>query len=461
MPRNRVGWFGSDGLHCSGRTTMQLTPLAIALSLGAVLALTGCSEPASEAPASSERVTEQEAEQALSRISGSLTYRARIALLPDSQVLVELRDAEAADGDGVLAEQRISLDGQQVPVNFALEVDAQTLAQASSYVLRATIQEGGRTTWASGPVEVDLTGGDAELGEIVLLPHKGSAFSNVFNCGQLQINVGYEDDKLMLNAKGQELVLLPAVSASGAKFELEGDPSTSFWSKGNQGWLTLNGDEYPLCVPPGAVVEPFKATGNEPFWSVELDAGELSLQRMDDKLTRTLPYRSEQESTSRSRIDAGEGEQTITLLVTERLCRDSMSGMPFPQQVSLMVDGETLQGCGGQPERLLQGVEWVVEDINGGGIIDRSRVTLNFFPDGRIAGRASCNNFMGQYALTGESLTVSQAATTMMACAPSLMEQEQRFLETLEAIDGFDFDDTGALLVRSQAGSLKAYPETR
>ena len=45
----------------------------------------------------------------------------------------------------------------------------------------------------------------------------------------------------------------------------------------------------------------------------------------------------------------------------------------------------------------------------------------------------------------------TNTATTMMSCAPSLVEQERRFLEILQRVQRFDIDDTGALLL---GGSL-------
>jgi heat shock protein HslJ len=113
--------------------------------------------------------------------------------------------------------------------------------------------------------------------------------------------------------------------------------------------------------------------------------------------------------------------------------------------------GRAFRGCGGEPEALLIGAEWVVEDI-GGTLIDRSRATLDFGADGRLAGRASCNAFTTTYKLTGESLTIGATATTMMSCAPSLMEQERRFLEILQRVRTFDVTDTGALVLRDELG---------
>jgi heat shock protein HslJ len=129
-----------------------------------------------------------------------------------------------------------------------------------------------------------------------------------------------------------------------------------------------------------------------------------------------------------------------------------MSGMPHPNEVVVVFDGKRLNGCGGDPAALLQGAEWVVEDINGAGVIDGSRVTLNFVSGQRISGRASCNAYTGAYTLTGETLTISNTGVTMMACAPALMQQENLFLDVLKNVQGFALAADGALILRAGDG---------
>ena len=101
----------------------------------------------------------------------------------------------------------------------------------------------------------------------------------------------------------------------------------------------------------------------------------------------------------------------------------------------------------------LQGTEWVVEDIGGAGIVDRSRATLNFAPDGRVSGNASCNTFRATYAVDGDRLTISRAITTRMACAPALMQQESRLLAVLAGVRTFDLSRDGTLTLRSGDGA--------
>ena len=101
----------------------------------------------------------------------------------------------------------------------------------------------------------------------------------------------------------------------------------------------------------------------------------------------------------------------------------------------------------------LQAGTWVVEDILGGGIIDSSRVTLDF-REGDVAGRASCNTYQGSWSLDGGRLSIGDVAVTMMACPEALMNQERRFLDALAAADGVRFDETGALLLTSGGNDI-------
>jgi heat shock protein HslJ len=96
---------------------------------------------------------------------------------------------------------------------------------------------------------------------------------------------------------------------------------------------------------------------------------------------------------------------------------------------------------------------WVVEDILGGGIIDRSRITLEF-SERRVAGNASCNSYQGAWSLVDEQLSIVDVAVTMKACPEAIMNQERRFLDALAAADGIRVDDTGALFLTSGGNDL-------
>ncbi|GGC63653.1 META domain-containing protein [Marinobacter halophilus] len=273
-----------------------------------------------------------------------------------------------------------------------------------------------------------------------------------YRCGQLEVRVtGSEDSDLVgLEYLNRRVLLKPAVAASGALYVAPGDPDTRFWSKGERGTLTLGGQTFPECLEPGAIETSFRAIGTEPFWSVRIEQHQMTLSRPYDQqvfdnivLTETLANRH-------GRVyEAQFNGQSLEFRIAHQLCEDPMAGAQYPAQVRLTLDNDTFTGCGGDRERLFRGAEWVVEDLAGTGIIDRSRITVEFLEGGRVAGRASCNRYTGSYQLTGEVLSFGEQATTRMACAPALMNQEQRFLDLMsEVVDG-RIGRRGELLLRT------------
>ncbi len=301
-----------------------------------------------------------------------------------------------------------------------------------------------------------LSAGCASTGD-----HNGPAelAATRMHCGQTVIDLDYTPSTglLALTHGGTRILMTPSESASGARFVASGDARTVFWSKGQTATLSLNGEALPECLAPDAIESPFIAKGNEPFWHISLVGNELTLSRMGE-VTETLRSRVTEQSETGQTIVAERDGLKLRVDVAPQLCTDSMSGMPHPNQVRLTVNGEQLAGCGGDPERLLRGAEWVVEDIGGGGIIDSSRVTIEFLDDNRVAGRGSCNRYMGSWNLSGEGLSFSRIAGTLMACAPALMEQEQRFLDLMAEVNRFSIGPHGELILSTTGGdNLRAF----
>lgn len=203
------------------------------------------------------------------------------------------------------------------------------------------------------------------------------------------------------------------------------------------------------CATGGAAVT-VRAHGNEPFWSLEIGPVLRFSELGGRPLEGAVPEARTVDGVRR--YTATLDDRVLDVAVAPRLCRDDMSGMPYPLAVSVTVDGRRLQGCGGEPAALLRGAEWVVEDVDGGGIVDHSRATLNFRDNGRLDGRASCNRYTASYALSGEGLNVGRAASTLMACAPALMRQERRFLDILQGVSRFEVGETGELVLIDASG---------
>ena len=384
------------------------------------------------------------AEEPVRAVEGVLTYGARIALPPEAHAIVEIRGVD----DALLAETRWRTEGRQVPLPFTLEMPAGVEGR-----LRGGVFRGGEPLWVSPPVAIAAGDEPLDVGEVDLAPFPPMGFASRMSCGGREVGVGFVDDRAILEVDGTRHELAPVRTASGAKFEAPDDPGTYFWSKGETAMVSLDGALLPECrlaVPRPA--QPFRARGNEPGWHLDIADGRVVL---------VTDYGAERREASLPAADFRPGEVVYevapweaTIRVADTLCRDTMTGMPYPKTVTVALPDRTLAGCGGEAVDLLTGPVWVVAAIAGADVVDGARATLDFRPGGRLTGRASCNRYTAGFTLTGEGLTLSPAASTKMACAEALMDQEARFFAALGEVARFDIGADGALLLLAADGRV-------
>jgi heat shock protein HslJ len=82
----------------------------------------------------------------------------------------------------------------------------------------------------------------------------------------------------------------------------------------------------------------------------------------------------------------------------------------------------------------LIGSIWLAEDIGGTGVVDDLQSKLQFVSPTQVAGHAGCNSFSGAAVLTTAKLSIGPLASTRKMCPPAVMDQENRFLRTLESV---------------------------
>ncbi len=459
---------------------MLMATIAAAVAAGCGNERTGLSSFDAESNAASPEIL----------ISGELTYRARIALPDDSVAVVELRRTDVDDVDSLVAEQRIELAGRQVPIAFTISAPSEAAGTATRLRLQGSVFAAGRPAWSSGAVDVDIsTATEINIGSVLLTPFQPMGFSSELDCGGERLSIGFIGDMMRLKAGTELFDLKPAPAASGARYEVEGDPTISVWNKGGEAIITLRGVTLPKCVvaaPAGArdgdasgeasppTPKPYIARGNEPFWMLQIKDGRIEITPNigEPVLSAKLPEPETADSESEKATDAAPEtpataspsqskrvyamrikRQPVRVRIENRPCQDTMSGQYYPDVVSVMIGENELNGCGGESSALLIGAEWVIEDVAGRGIVDASRGTLNFTEEGRVFGLAFCNAFNSAYELTGEGLKFGLAASTMKACAPALMDLERRFFDVLAKVSSFEIDETGALILRGEPGA--------
>lgn len=284
-------------------------------------------------------------------------------------------------------------------------------------------------------------------------PLRPLQFDATLDCDDGRIaTLGSAGDRWVLRVEGGEITLVRAVSASGARWQAAGDASTEVWNKGASTRLTLRGGRPADCAtaapaagsPPGP--DRFVALGHEPAWRLELDPRRLSFAAGPGAAPVQAQAPPARPAGSGRRWQASAGGEPLEVVALDRVCHDPMSGMPFPLTVRVTAQGRDWRGCGGEPAALLLGAEWVAEDIDRRGVLDRARSSLAFGADGRVSGLAGCHRFAGRWTLTGESLRFAALAVEdARGCAAALLDQERRFLERLHAVVRFEIAPDGAL----------------
>lgn len=217
-----------------------------------------------------------------------------------------------------------------------------------------------------------------------------------------------------------------------------------------------------LAAPALAQDDPaFTAGGNEPGWSLALALSGISLTRMGDKGVATWPL-PRAGTTADGRVYAVPDGPTVTIAAT--LCRDDATGMPYPSTVTVLTDGDTLTGCGGDPATLLRRNPWRITHVDAAPFPADAPLegTMAFDATGAVSGKSFCNRYTGTYTLTGEGLAFGPVAGTRMACPEPQAGLENAMLAALGKVSRFDIGGDGALmLIAGDSVVLRAVPAPR
>ena len=149
------------------RRTLSLAALT---ALAGVGLLTSCAtrptDPQPAAPTAAP--TPGAAVPAGLRVSGTLSYLQRVALPPDSEVIVQLRDVSRKDGAaGVVAEQRFTARSQ-APLAFELLVEPGKINALKRYAVSARIERAGKLLFINEKLHLVLTRGHGNRVDMLL-----------------------------------------------------------------------------------------------------------------------------------------------------------------------------------------------------------------------------------------------------------------------------------------------------
>lgn len=241
--------------------------------------------------------------------------------------------------------------------------------------------------------------------------------------------------------QGEILAIIHSVAIAETESGVSGDGSG-----GSTGGANAAVRQEPSTDDPDRVG--YRAAGNEPFWNVTFGATTMDFFRLGAQDTVRAPRPDPERRPSGWRFEATANQTPFVVEIEDRLCRDSMSGTPFPHTVSVTVGGMSYTGCGGETASLIAGTEWRVSSLEGAETSGRERPTLLFAGDGTLTGTGGCNRYSATYEITGEGIEIGPALATRMACIDAAANaQETSFFALLEQVTRFDIAGDGSLVL--------------
>jgi putative lipoprotein len=103
------------------------------------------------------------------KVTGTVTYRERIALPPTAVIKVQLVDVSRADAPAVvIGEQVIPAEGKQVPLAFEIAYDSTRIEANHTYAVQARIEVDGQLRFINDQRYAVITRGAPTHVEMVL-----------------------------------------------------------------------------------------------------------------------------------------------------------------------------------------------------------------------------------------------------------------------------------------------------
>ena len=192
------------------------------------------------------------------------------------------------------------------------------------------------------PPAADWAGDPRPLGKTLVYECLGTEF--IARVGPGEMAVWLDDRYLVLSRlRGTSAVIYEGADIS---YRQDGDDIT----------LRAGGQTYPDCVeaPHRAPWEDarrrlvdFRAFGNEPGWLLEIQNGRQLLYVGDYGMQRMMaPDPGATEADGATLYHAVTESSELIVEISDETCTDTMQGDSFPNTVTVLVNGSTLDGCG-------------------------------------------------------------------------------------------------------------------
>lgn len=91
----------------------------------------------------------------------------------------------------------------------------------------------------------------------------------------------------------------------------------------------------------------------------------------------------------------------------------------------------------------IYGRDWVAQSVDGVEALPERRATFRIEADGKISGKGFCNGYFAKAKIDEPKLSIGQAGSTQMACAPELMAADAALFDAFDKAASFRADADG------------------
>lgn len=99
---------------------------------------------------------------------------------------------------------------------------------------------------------------------------------------------------------------------------------------------------------------------------------------------------------------------------------------------------------------------WHIESMGGKKLLPGTKITMMFAEDGKVAGKATINNYFAYWIESDGLILLSNAGSTMMAGPEPHMEQESEFFRMLSRVRKYKIRDGQLILTTAEGEQITA-----
>jgi uncharacterized lipoprotein YbaY/heat shock protein HslJ len=436
-------------------------------------------------------------------LSGTATYRERIALPPDAEfeaVLIDVAIADAPARD--LGRVRLRPAGQP-PFRFTIPYRDADVTPAGRYTVRATVRQGERLLFTTDTFTPVLTGAPSQpltlrlvavgAGQPLVSPSPlgrlpaswrgdlpGASGTTRWQVdlsgdGSFQLRQSFLDrpapnrfddiGRWRLEPGGNQLVLRGGREAPLVFQPLAGGAALRKLNQRGEPIRSRQPDRLQRLATPQPIDPRLHLLG---MFRYQADAASIRLCATSARLPVAMEadYRRLEQAYLKAQPEDRTGQPSLVNLeglITNRPSAEPGRGPQRTLVVERFVGVHPGQECPqanasappaphSMASPSLRGTLWRLQALQGS-----SGPTL-FKPPGpapelllapdqeRVSGTGGCNRLMGGFRLAGEELSFTRLASTKMACPPNVMDFERRYGEALAQVQRWSIDKRNLLL---------------